>query len=190
MSDISIQFHALPAELLNLIQQWVDHYALHVTRVESGPFQLTKLRSPNVACLPPIRGTVRLALTASEPNLSATSDGVFADQNPDRLTIDLGAPSEKGLRESWFTTRAKDTYAVRIWKSLATELKRQTIAGAVAIHPLTGAKSVLRSHRYTQGAAQFWKNGGIILPAAGVTILRLENDTESNNRSKVRRSAI
>src|SRR5207302_2996162 len=86
----------------------------------------------------------RLAFTVGKPSLPATSTLKFDDQNPDRLTIDLGRRTEKGLNESSLAARSFAPEIIAVWKQLAKRLKAMTVAGAVAVDKATGATARLR----------------------------------------------
>ncbi len=180
MSTISIQFHVLPQELMSWLMEWTKTHNLHVVLLEHGPYKATPLSLEELCMLDIDDRTRRFSLTLGEPNLGADNSGAFSDLNPNRLTVDVGGLSDSGLRESWFTTRACDPVAIHVWKSLVADLKRRTKAGAIAVHPVSGATSCLRNHRYSVGAFNIASTGTPILPAAGVTKLHLGKRQEMN----------
>jgi len=172
MPSISIQFHALPEEILKLVQRWVATYPLHATAIGFSPFQAGEVQSADLdkALLNP--GVRRLMLTLTPPNLAAESGNRLLDQNPEAMILDIGCLGNEGLNESWLTTRTGGGHINQTWKQIAGNLKSVTKAGALAINRITGAQATLKNHRFTPGAKALAANGVVMLPTAGNAILR------------------
>lgn len=182
MSDISIQFHALPEELIPLLEQWVADYALHVVALQSKPFiafetQQGALREVFDS------GVVRLAFTLVAPDLSAKTSNEFADKNTNKMLVEVGRLSSSGLGESWLTSRATDKAASSTWQKIARKLRAVTKQGVRAINPKTGESALLKHHRYTGGAKALDEQGVVILPAAGTSVLKLGLSAQEPERT-------
>jgi hypothetical protein len=171
MADISIQFHAHPDELEQFVSEWARKYRLNLVGVELKPFRVFRVGDTRLDLASNL-SIQRIAFFASNPDLSVNTPNEFSDQNPDKLLLAIGRLEERGLRESWLTAK-EDSQNFPIWKKIAKELKTVTQAGAVAVNPATGAKSKLRTHRYTKGAKALEQEGMDILPVAGSAKLKL-----------------
>ncbi|HEX5745451.1 MAG TPA: hypothetical protein VFZ09_04350 [Archangium sp.] len=173
MTDISIQLHALPEELLPIMSECARDFSLHVTALRFKPFTATAIDA-DVLHEPMLDGGVRrIAFTITKPSLPAETLNGFLDRNPDALLLDLGRLKENGLGESWLTARTSNTVALEIWKRVAQKFRSATKAGAIAIDPRTGATSKLKAHRYSEGARALQSKGVVMLPVAGSSIIKL-----------------
>jgi hypothetical protein len=175
MSDISIQFHAVPEELLQFLDECVRQFALRIVAIRLNPFiafELEPERLQQVLTDPSIR---RLSLSTGSPSLPAASGNAFEDENPDNLLVDIGRRTEKGLSESWIACRTSSPRHLAVWKQIEKRLKTMTHIGATAINPKTGACARLARHRFTDGAIKAQLQGVPMLPAAGTARLKLGN---------------
>lgn len=168
--SISTQFHAEPQELRNWVAAWAVQHHLWVTLVEQAPFKVTPLSHDAFDQLEVGRKNLRLAISLQSPDLTGGNFLHFCDLNPDRLTIDIGALSEKGLSQSWFATQAETPSSLKLWKSLAGQLKRRTKAGATAVNPTTGASCRMRSFRYSETALNLQRADVPMLPVGGARL--------------------
>lgn len=173
MSDISIQFHALPEELLPLVEQSVREHRLHVVKMRFFPFEAVEVSPEQLSSVFADSAVGRIALTVTPPDLPANNEMRFLDQNVGALVLDVGRQEKKGLGESWLAARTDDEELLSIWRSIAKRLKAMTKAGAVAVNPATGAEAPVRNHRYTEGAKALETKGVPILPVGGKNRLRL-----------------
>lgn len=171
MTDILIQFHALPEELRPLFAWSIVDIEAQITAFRFQPFLAQKVRMDNLDVLlldPSVR---EVAFTLEVPTLSVATATAFLDRHPGALRLDMGRRSEKGLRESSLSCRTSDARALTAWKGVVRKLQGITTAGAIAVNPATGATSRLRSHRYTEGAKALDDMGVPMLPVAGATVL-------------------
>jgi len=175
MPGISCQFWALPEEMAPLIDGVVRKFELHTVGMKFFPYRAVEIRldqlRESILSFPEYR---RYAFTLNPPSVVESADQIeFANMNPDRLTIDIGRVTEKGLTESWLTTRAQCQKAFAVWKEIAKRLRKMTTAGVTAINPETGESGYERTFRYTVGAKQCEAAGIPILPVAGTVRMRL-----------------
>jgi hypothetical protein len=178
MADISVQFHALPRELLSMVKDWIDQFNLRVVAMKFHPFEAVEIDGEQLdrifADVSPYR---ELAFLTQTPVLPATSNEDFFDKNPDKLRLDIGRKTDRGLEQSWLTSRTQNLEVSAIWKGFARDLKKVTHAGVVAINPETRAAVKISSYRYTDGAQLAASTGVPILPPAGTARLRFDVTT-------------
>ncbi len=174
MADISIQFHALPEELMRFIKEVAEDFSANVVAMRFFPFMLRPVSTVEIEhffeCAPDYR---RWAFTQSEVALPIADELDFADKNPDHLRLEIGRRTERGLEQSWLTARTVNTDALATWRRVATRLKKMTNQGVTAINPNTGASSRMKSFRYTNGAKSLESLGIAMLPIAGTSLLKL-----------------
>jgi hypothetical protein len=171
MTDILIQFHALPEELRPLIHWSMEELGVHITAFRFWPFQAVEVRLDTLDA-PLLDPSIReLALTLEAPTLSIANMNAFLDLHPAALRLDIGRRSEKGLAESCLSCRTWDARSLEVWKKIARKLRGITKAGAIATNPDTGATARSRNHRYTVGAKALDDAGVPIMPVAGGNVL-------------------
>jgi hypothetical protein len=174
MAGISIQFHALPEELLALAKQCVADFGLHVVAMRAFPFGAIKVRPNELDAVflnsSPYR---ELAFSLHEPVWPATSQLNFYDKNPNGLRLDIKRKEPKGLEQTLLTASTSDPVALSVWKKIAKRVKGMTQAGVVGVNPDTGATALFRSFRFSPGAKALEASGVAMLPFAGQCILKL-----------------
>jgi hypothetical protein len=173
MADISIQFHALPEELLPFVKQCVNDYALHVVAMRFFPFEAIEVSPDGIDDIFSEASRYReLAFTLHQPVLPVKSNTDFFDKNPGKLRLDIQRKSHHGLRQSWLACRTDNSEAFAVWKQVAKRLKKMTQTGVIVVNPDTGATVPSRSFRYTAGAKALELSGVTMLQAAGACILK------------------
>lgn len=172
--DISIQFHALPKELISLTRPAVQHGGCYATAIKFHPFHAMQIEPALLEESFDDEAVRRIAFTAEPPVLSASTMNEFLDHNPSALLLDIGRPSPQGLRESWLTAKAPGVGVASRWQDFAKRLRSMTKAGALAVNPQTGASSRLKDHRFSAGAKQLENEGVPMLPAAGTSKITFE----------------
>ncbi len=80
-----------------------------------------------------------------------------------------------GLKESAISVSSDDPSHSKFWASALKEVKEVTHAGVWAVSPHTAARSLLKKHRYTEGAQRFAASGGKLLPLAGWNRLEIDH---------------
>ena len=173
MADISIQFHAMPEELLQFVKECLRDFNIHVVAMRFFPFEATEVSADRLEEIFSTSSAFReLAFTVERPVLPVKSSMHFHDQNPSNLGLEIQRPTEKGLRQTWLACRTGDARALSIWKKIAKRLKEMTTTGVVAVNPDTGACASSSSFRFTSGAKALELAGVPMLPAAGGNVLR------------------
>ena len=173
MSNISIQFHALPEELATIVDEMVRTLHPRVVCLTSNPFSATEVEPAQVNAAISAGRCSMFAFLEREPMLDVRSQKDFGERNPGGLYLEVGRETEKGLAESWLRARISDGPMPKSWTKFAAKLRAATKAGATAVSPDDGATSFLRNHRFTAGAKDKSDQGVPILPAAGVAVLKL-----------------
>jgi hypothetical protein len=173
MSDISVQFHASPSENLEFIEVVLREFRLYLVAIQLRPFAVKEIDAANlhdfVGGEPNFR---RFAFLLNPPVISVQHELDFADKNPDYLRFDIGVETEKGLQQSWLSARTQNRDAIEVWKKVALLLKQRTMQGAIAVNPKTGARSNIKSFRYTAKARALSEQGMPMLPMAGASLLK------------------
>jgi len=172
MTDISIQFHALPSEINDLASDLICDPNLFMTEVIKSPTQFV-LWPPQDRELKESDNRRALIFTLDKPTLSASSLYQIRMLNPDALVLEIGELSPRGLSESWLSARTDNKIAVQRWQRAAKALKAATLTGAEAVNPNNGASAPMRGHRFTKAAQKSFAEGLAMLPAAGNSIVRL-----------------
>jgi hypothetical protein len=169
MPKLQLQFHAEPAELLELTAAWArtggyGHVAEQffpeyevVGRTVDGP-SLDGREMSNLH---------RIALTAEAPVLDADSEQEFAVDNPDALYVLVGALNADGLRQSALGAITEDRALLRRWRETVKLAKAEMHAGATVRNPNTGHAAHSRRHLHTPGAHRLADRGVAMLAIAG-----------------------
>jgi len=173
LSDISIQFHALPDELAALAETMAGELGLHAVCVKFFPFAVAEVPRDRLGETIRSGSCGRIAFTLGPPALGATTQKDFGEANPAALILDVGAESESGLKQSWLAARTLSAPMPDAWRTFAARLRKLTEAGALAVAPEGGASTYLRNHRFTPGAKARNDEGLKMLPVAGVATLQL-----------------
>lgn len=173
MASITIQFHALVSELKEFTKKCAEHYDINMVAVKYFPFKVRKIGEDELDEVFDDIAYREVAFTLVPPDLSASSGLRFVEQNSDVLFLNIGRLSEKGLKESCLSTITDNFQAMKIWRKIASDLKKITDVGVIAVSSDTGIKVNAKNHRFSQGAKEFYENGVTILPIAGNVILEL-----------------
>ena len=168
MADISIQFHALPSELLPFVKTCISEFDLHLTAMRYRPFEVLEVNPHEMNYFfDDSSDHRRLAFTIDKPVVNISNELEFGKENPDHLRLDIARRTSHGLEESWLCARTDNGTALRVWKQVAKRLKAMTRSGVTAINRETGATATFTSARYTQGAKDLESRGVPMLPPQG-----------------------
>jgi hypothetical protein len=174
MSDISIQFHAIPDELVPLVKELVSEPQVHFLGMGSPPFTVTEISPEQIEQAMLDRSYWRFAFTKEKPIPPIVSQKEFGERHPCALILDVGRRTNRGLEQSWLACRTFDLPLPDAWRRFARKLRAITTAGAVAVNPDTGASAIVRNHRYTPGAKEL-NESGVPMCSAGGTFLNLRD---------------
>lgn len=173
MSDIYIQFHALPEELLRFVKEWVIDFGLHVVAMKFIPFEAIEAGADDLETIFSASSPYEeLGLTVGEPSLPVKSNTNFYDRNPDSLRIDIRRVGQNGLEQTRIAARTDNSDVLVVWKMIAKRLKALTKTGVVVVNPDTGATVAVPSFRFTSGASMLAATGIPMLPIAGGCLLK------------------
>ena len=172
MTDISIQFHALPEEVTAFARQCMEDFDLHAVAMKFFPFEAVAVTSEEMGKLSEAtRPYEELAFTLDKPLLPAKNTMDFHVNNPEGLCILLATPTAEGLRQIALSARTNDSEALAIWKKIAKRLKSITYTGVIVKNPDTGLTSPERTFRYTSGAKELASTGVPMLQVAGENVV-------------------
>jgi len=170
MNKLSLQLHCLPEEVDILLTDLLDDEAVTVTVAEGVPLQFRPYKNRQFATTE----CEALIFTLTPPILSAPSLHDFTILNPGALVFKMGRLSSKGLSESWLHAMTENEVAMKRWKRAARRVRSMTQGGGVAVHPISGATAPMRVNRFTVGARELYSRGGVLLPCAGNSLIRIE----------------
>lgn len=170
MRGFSIQFHAFPEELSDIFGDIIAEQSLHLTGTAFPPFHIVVQTRGSLSSVIAHEDVERVVVTETPVDSSATSMNKLLEQYPGALLLNVGRLTERGLSESRIST--VDTTGR--WKGFADRLRKRTRAGATATTPGTTFVSRNRAHRYTQLAQESNAKGVIMIPVAGMAILKFD----------------
>ena len=174
MADISIQFHALPEELLLFVRECMEEFGLHLVAMRFFPFEAVEVGPERLDEIFSGDSLFReLGFTTDPPVLPATSNLDFADRNPDKLRLNIQRVTADGLRQTGLTCRTEDKSCLKVWRKIARRLVARTAGGVVTTNPDSGiSDEPCKSFRYTPGAKELADRGVVMLPSAGGCTMR------------------
>ncbi len=171
MADISIQFHALPEELLSFVRGFVADFGLSVVALRYRPFDAHEPSESRLNdCFSVESLHKRLHFALGKFTLPAANELDFGDKNPGSLRLDVGTLCEGGLAESWLSSRTEDPESIAVWKKIAKRLRSLTEQGATAVNLKTGAMGPAKGHRFTDGAKRLEATGVPMLTITGIVM--------------------
>jgi hypothetical protein len=175
MSDLSIQFHALPGEIAAVLLPFVAQSGARLTLLRTAPFESFRVEPSMLESALQDVSVNRVVLTLTDPVLTQAGPNDFFERNASALVWEIGRRNDQGLQESWLWARTDDKHVLQIWRSFAKQLRAVTRKGVIAVNPKTGATGRLKEHRFTDGAKSLEREGVPMLPAAGTSRLRFED---------------
>ncbi|GAA2205076.1 hypothetical protein GCM10009850_006950 [Nonomuraea monospora] len=158
MAKVSLQFHAEPGEMVELVRTWAAD-GLRVAGEKAGVEPIEDLRA--------VAGVNRLHLVPGVADLEASSLEEFHRRHPEALTIHLGECSPEALRESFLGAVTDDEAVLALWRRLRRQAAAIMHKGAWATNPLSNARQHYRNHHYTDGALRLARQGARMLSGAG-----------------------
>jgi len=164
---LSIQFHALPMELVDLAVLMRDRYQVLVWELD--PEKKKILRSLDGVGGQNIAGGFALSMAKIDHSESSVEDAVASDRS--LLVVEAGAQTGTTLGESWLWMRTPDASAVKRWRSMLRSFISSLFKGMIATNINTGISAVYPAGRFTLGAARRSTEGVRLLPAAGTVVL-------------------
>lgn len=167
MTKMSTQFHATHEELESFLTDVRDSLDLKLTVLRSLPFRMAELKGEITVKPVPEKGLVRIKLTQHEPDLDIATFGDFERKNPGSIALDIGFSNENLLRESWLAVLSDEPEKIALAKKVFAKLKKITTAGGKVVNPDNNAEGHTRTHRFTPGAKQKFKEGVKLSPMVG-----------------------
>lgn len=192
MADLSVRFHALPAETARFIEDIAADPAVCVLHVKWRPFSIEALPRHRITAELEEIPEARIVLVEGTPKLRAASESQFLELNPTVLIVDIGGQGPNGLKESFLGCRVPNAGVPERWRKAAKKLRDITTAGATAYSADRSASSFLKDHRFSPGAAELQARGVPILPIAGTSQFHLgavDSDVLRGQRAKPGRAA-
>lgn len=162
MSTISIQFYALPEELIGIIEKWKKEFDFHLVVMtlfpETATFEINSFEDGKRLPIK-LEDIFSVFLGLKTPLLDVKNKYNFIEKNPDFVFLDLGKLGAKGLEESWFAGKTDNVELLAVWKKLARQLKKITKAGLWATNIDLSGKVFYRDFRYTTSACKLSQDG-------------------------------
>lgn len=164
MTQVTLQFHAAPDELVGLAIEWAERHGLAVVFERFFPIWRAE----------PFSGTVveeaveridRVALCRSTPDLDADRASAFLIRNPETLWVSVGTLDAGLLRESAIGADSDDPATIRLWRSIVRNAKGRMHVGATVRSPLGQAERPY--HRHATGAHELATRGVRVLAVGG-----------------------
>ena len=177
MSDIRIQFHALPSETISLIKEVVLNLNVHAIIIKSFPFIAKEATVDELdVLLDESPRNVTIALTVDSPLLQSPTKMAFIDNNPDCLIFEIEFVTKEGLKQSSMTARSNNPEIVGKWNMISRLLELRSDSGVTATSVANGVSSVYKRFRYTKGAYELALGGVPMLPVAGNSRIQFRTD--------------
>lgn len=167
MPKISVQFHALPEEIIDYVKVWSKEFGLFIVIIELNPSFTVNLITDEEYKNNELCNARRICLYLKNPDLNQRSYSEFLNKNPDCLSVAIGKYSENKLEESIIGTQTQNTESLKIWKKIVKKFNANTLSGAWVINPYNKAKAFYKEHRYTESAKKLFKEGVNIVPVDG-----------------------
>ncbi len=178
MTDILLQFHIVPEELLSLVSRFIKQDGAGLLKVSYPPFQAAEVVPATMAEELRDAAVCSVALTDGRPTLPASGMLGLLASNPGALVIDIGRVTSKGLTESALSARTDNVRLLARWRRIANELRKITRTGVTAVNPDTGATAPARNHRFSVGAKALEQQGVPMIALGNGVLLRFDTDTD------------
>jgi len=167
---VSVQFHMMPAEVAGLFGHVASKAGVCTSWWRRPVKRLAIVDDWGRSSLE-FRGGDAVLFKLGAWEESEADLVTVCQRNEDALVVEIGALSREGLHESWMHSMSMDEEVLRVWRSVAARLRRQTRAGGIAVNERTKARGAVRGRRFTDGARQFFYDGGVLFgPVPGVHI--------------------
>jgi hypothetical protein len=173
MPTLSIEFHALPNELVPLVAQCVTELRIHVFGIQFPPWTVSEIATEDLGRSLLDDRFMQYVFYDGKPSLPTRSQTEFYAKHPASLTLNIGRETADSLKGSWLACGTAGEPINPKWKKIASKLRSITEAGTTAINSETGASAYYTNHRYTPEAKALSDAGVRILPFAGGAILKL-----------------
>lgn len=180
---ISIQFYALPNEIFDTVVKWKNDFGLYLVTMK----MLNEIRAFEFQEIDNLsQSTVKfdeihcLFLGLNAPKITVKTSYEFLVKNKDFLTIDIGKLNANGLTESFFSGITENEDVLKLWKSLARQLKKSTITGLWAVNTELGGKHFYKNSRYTVGACELSRQGTKLLTDGSFVYCSVDEPQDSN----------
>jgi hypothetical protein len=176
MTRLSLQFHAAPDEIPRLVGVLAAAHGLRVAVERFFPTTQCIATSADgiAAAIQELGGECdRFWLCAEPLTVDASKDPPLAGR-PECMAVSVGRLTPEGLRESAIGAVSDNRDAVRTWRGVLKDAKKQMSKGAWAVNPASGARVVVPDHFYTDGARALSASGTKMLAAAGWNCFEFE----------------
>jgi hypothetical protein len=161
MKRISVQLHALPGELLDLLKRALPEGEFHFTFTEFKNSKFEEIAALSELKVEEMSNWSELFVTMFRPNRDAANAISFREQNRDSLVIRFGVPSAGKLEESCINTGCYDLSAYDTWQKVTRKMKRGLRLGGDVLSPYNGGvRGRSKTHYYSPQALEFSRNGG------------------------------
>lgn len=166
-----LQFHALPQEIALFISEAATQELLNLALYDESArcFLGISLMDPDLKRAILCANTIVLSPDAID--CASTNIQALHQRNPNLFVVRLGRLKEDSLGESSISTTASCSDTAKMWHRMLSRMRRSTVSGGTAENPLSGARAVVKSHRFSKGACDAHRAGIRLDPVAGNNIL-------------------
>lgn len=178
MGKINFEFHAIGDEIINVINNSIFEYDLHLVSIQLFPKFTCELISKedinkkNKVIL----NSRMIVLYNYEPNVMIGDYNVFLDKNTDGIIFEIGVENDEKLKESRISGITENKETLKIWKDIVKRFKDTMLKGAWVINPNNGEKEYYNNHYYTLPAKELFQKGIKIVPYTGWNEYMLEEE--------------
>jgi hypothetical protein len=177
MRHVNLQFHVLPDELLDWVEEWKREFNLFVSAVRYFPqYRIRKITS--IAQfrrqLHTARAPDEIWLSVDPFDLQGRTSSQLQDANAGSFFISFPESTPDGLRQTLMGAEAADAVSWPLWKKLVGRTKRQCKKGLWVFNPTAGVKGFTHSARYTTRVEEASRRGLVLLPLAGGYIMSID----------------
>ena len=174
MTKMGFQFHADPAELDQLVGDWMEGLDFEVAAEIFGPpYQVLSVDGSTVGTGGlEVPGLNRVVLSRVPIDVHVSTSRAFLQKNPGCLTIFAGDLTPEGLTEAFLNVSSDDPEDLAVWRKMIRRVNKSMHRGGVVVNTFSGARHENTSHRYTAGALTLFERG-VVMRATDAVIYEL-----------------
>jgi hypothetical protein len=168
MPKSSIQFHASPEELLQLVAWIAERFAPEIRCTAFPPLERFSISASALeqTFLNPRLASCTFILGPIDPTQPPSTE--------DMISLVISRPREGQLRQSAIGVQTSKDATLLAWKEVAKYVRAFTESGVRVTNPSTGESAMSKVFRYSAGARALAESGVVMLPTAGTNVVTFE----------------